>query len=74
MSEEYEKQVRPFYVGVNACGCRTAMLIDDAHTTAKEIGSFAKSMQKTKRKVEHMMLTQQQIAETFKACDCRASA
>lgn len=42
-----------YYVGIAACGCVRALLIDDEKTTAKEIADFARRQAQMKRRMEH---------------------
>lgn len=41
-----------YYLGVKACGCVTAGMVDDITTTATHVADFAKNMAKTNRRVE----------------------
>lgn len=59
-----------FYVGVKACGCLTACLVDDENTTAKEVAEFAREMHKTGRRMKHRDLTEKEFLESFNKCEC----
>ena len=62
------EEKRKFYVGIKACGCITAALVDDEKTTPKDIAEFARDMHKTKRRMEHRELTQPEFAASFTPC------
>ena len=64
-----EQETRPFYIGISKCGCITATLVDDENTTAKEIAEFARSMQKTKRRMSHRNFTKDEFLTQFKLCE-----
>lgn len=61
---------KSFYPGVKACGCTTALLVDDDKTTAKDVADFAREMHKTGRKMNHVELTESEFMATFKRCEC----
>lgn len=68
------EQTKPYYCGVRPCGCVTAMLADGPNATAKEIADFARSMSKTKRRVEHRNLTHDQFMANWSPCKCGTGA
>lgn len=57
-----------FYVGISECGCISAMLVDDNDTTAKEVADFARRMQRTKRRMQHRIVTPSEREQLFKPC------
>lgn len=43
-----------YYVGIAACGCTRAAMIDDHDTTPADIAEFARRQSKMKRRMEHL--------------------
>ncbi len=43
-----------YYVGIAACGCTRAAMIDDHDTTPQDIADFARRQAQMKRRMEHV--------------------
>lgn len=42
------------YLGIKSCGCATAILVDDEHTTPGQVAEFAKKLHKRGDRMENL--------------------
>jgi hypothetical protein len=61
---------RKYYIGRIACGCVMAIMHDDAQTTAGDVADFARDMARSRRKLEHVEWTAEELDAQFRFAKC----